>query len=138
VKAGPLRKSFAAVRAILDRVECNDREIRLLTKGDGYLLQVEYQEPDVEAPKGSPAVQQLGRKWYVSPYATESEIVETAFKACLTSYEHQLREHFLYRGRRVRSPHFDERALILLCDTGSFDKRLPVPVGRSSRDRGSA
>jgi len=114
------RKTFAEIQAIIGAVKFMDRELRLLEKGDGYLLQLSYQEPDVET--GELALQRT-RKWYISPWMTETEIVETAFKACRTSMDHVLKEHFLYKGRRVYSPHFTIEARIEACDEGHFDER---------------
>lgn len=47
---------------------------------------------------------------------TESELVLTAFKAALTAEEHECRERFQYRGRRVLNPHVSVRALMDVCD----------------------
>ncbi len=33
-----------------------------------------------------------GRKWFLSPHMTKSEVVATAFKAVLTALEHEARE----------------------------------------------
>jgi hypothetical protein len=115
-------KSRAEIRAIVDRVRFMDRTFRLMRKGDGFLLQLVYKEPDVDDPDGTPVVQQA-RKWYVSPFATESEIVETAYAACLRSMTHVVREHFTYEGRRIFSPHFDVRARLAMVDQGAFDRR---------------
>lgn len=115
-------KTRAEVQAIVNRVEFMDRRFRLLEKGDGFLLQLEYDERDVET--GELAVQRA-RKWYVSRYATETEIVETAYAACLRSMKHVVREHFLYRGRRVMGPHIDVNARIEVCDEGRLDRREP-------------
>lgn len=51
------------------------------------------------------------RKWRLSYFMTKSEVIQTAFKAVITSAEHQAREHFLYRGRAVFGPHFNVDAL---------------------------
>lgn len=56
------------------------------------------------------------RKWYLSYYMTESEIVLTAFKAALTAEEHEARESFYYEGRRILNPHVSVRALMEVCD----------------------
>lgn len=117
---------MAEVKAIIDSIEFMDRRFRLLEKGDGYLLQLEYMEADVDDPKGDPTPKlQRARKWYLSPYSTETEIVETAFKAVKTSMMHVVKEHFTYKGRRVYSPHFNVNARIRLCDEGAFDGRVP-------------
>lgn len=129
--SGQPRKSFEEVRAILNDVKFMDREIRLLRKKDGYLLQIQYWEQDVENPEG-PLVLQRARKWYLSPYSTETEIVETAFKACRVSMDHVLKEHFLYKGHRVYSPHFKIEARIQMCKDKAFDSRIPIQLNKCS------
>lgn len=120
-------KTFEEIKAILDDISFLDREIRLLQKGTEsglpvYLAQLVYDEPDVEDPSGLPK-KQASRKWYISPYSTKTEIVETAYAACLRSMKHIVREWFLYKGRRVMSPHFDVEARVELCDLNKYDVR---------------
>lgn len=50
---------------------------------------------------------QHGRKWILSQHMTKSEIVSTAFKAALTAEEHECREGFRYKGKKIFGPHFD-------------------------------
>lgn len=59
---------------------------------------------------------QSGRMWYLSQHMTESELVLTAFKAALTAEEHECRERFQYRGRRILNPHVSVRALWSVCE----------------------
>lgn len=59
---------------------------------------------------------QFSRKWYLSQWMTESEIVQTAFKAALTAEEHECREFFKYLGHRVFNPHIHVRALMDVCN----------------------
>jgi hypothetical protein len=125
------KKSLEDVRAIVAEVKFMDREFRIEPMGHGYFLQVQYMEADVET--GEMALQRA-RKWYVSPFSTETEIVETAFKACRVSMDHVLKEHFTYLGRRVYSPHFDIRARVELCDARRFDGRIP-PSTKDPRPR---
>lgn len=84
----------------------------------GVYLQGTYVEPCVIS--GEPAAQYT-RKWLVSPQMTDSEIVFTAFKLCLTSMEHRTREFFTYKGARIASPHFDVEDLVRLCAAGRSD-----------------
>ena len=116
------RKTREEIEAVLAQIKYEDRVFALMPKGDGYLLQLSYYEADVET--GTHALQK-SRKHYVSPYMTESEIVETAFLCAQRSSEHVLREHFLYKGNRVYSPHFDVAARLNLCVGEAFDKREP-------------
>jgi hypothetical protein len=51
-------------------------------------------------------------------------------KCLLTSAEHRIREHFLYRGERVFGPHYDVDALVELCRAKRFDYRRR-PTGAS-------
>lgn len=39
-----------------------------------------------------------GRKWRLSRYMTDGEIVQTALMACLAASEHEIREQFRYKG----------------------------------------
>lgn len=126
--SGQPKKSMDEVRAIVENVKFMDRTFRLGPMGHGYFLQVEYMEADIDT---GVVEKQRARKWYVSPFSTETEVVETAFKACRVSMEHVLKEHFTYRGRRVYSPHFEVGARIEMCDAKRFDGR--IPIGKETR-----
>lgn len=89
---------------ILYSVAFHAEKFAVMEKGDGWLIQLQYWEKDVDNPSGPPMLQKA-RKWYVSSHATESEVVRTCFLACMVSAEHRVREHFLYKGRRVFGPH---------------------------------
>lgn len=114
------RKTKTEIEEIVKRISFMDRTFRVLEKGDGFLLQLSYYEPDIETGK---LELQRARKWYVSPWMTETEIVETAFAACRRSMDHVLKEHFTYRGERVYSPHFDINARLKMCKDKRFDRR---------------
>lgn len=114
-------KSWDEVWEIIQQISFMDRVFVLLKKGDGFLFQISYMEQDVER-KGA-ATLQKARKWYISPYSTETEIVETVFKACRTSMDHVVKEHFLYAGHRIYSPHIDVLARVEICQLRKFDRR---------------
>lgn len=84
----------------------------------GLYMQGSYDEPC--AITGN-VERQHTRKWLLSPQMTDSEIVFTAFKLCLTSMEHRTREFFTYSGERIASPHFDVEDLVRLCRDGRAD-----------------
>lgn len=119
---GQPKLTLEEVQAVVRNVAFMDRTFRVGLKGNGYFLQVQYMEEDIITKK---LELQRARKWYVSSYSTTTEIVETAFKACRTSMEHVLKEHFTYKHRRVYSPHFSIEARIAMCDQGLFDSRIP-------------
>ncbi len=116
------KKTMAEVCAIVHSINFMDRRLVVAAMGDGYYVQVQYVEICIDSMK--PEVQKA-RKWYVSPFSTETEIVETCFKACRTSMEHVLKEHFLYKGHRIYSPHFNVNARIQMCTEKKFDGRIP-------------
>lgn len=104
------------VEAILSNVRFLDYTFVLHMHGaDTLQLFGEYVEPDTYS--GVPETQRT-RRWNITPQMTDSEIVQTAFKLCLTSMEHRAREGFSYRGARVYGPHFDVNDLVELCQRG--------------------
>lgn len=116
-------KTKEEIIEIIKKISFMDREFRLIEKGDGYLLQIRYYEEDIENPNG-PQVLQSARKWYISPWMTETEIVETAFTACVRSMLHITKEYFTYKGERVYSPHFDINARLKISKDKLFDRRV--------------
>lgn len=115
-------KTMDEIRRIVCDIDFLDREFVLLKKGDGYLLQIRYMEKCVDTGK---LMEQHGRKWYISPHMTTSEIVQTALKACLTSMEHVTRENFYYKGERIFGPHHDVDTMVMLAKENRLkqDKR---------------
>ena len=99
--------------AILADVTFGDYHFEVRAGHGGVFLRASYMEPDVYS---GVVERQETRKWLLSPHMTKSEIVQTAFKCCWTSFEHRCREGFLYKGRRVFGPHFDVDDLWNLCD----------------------
>ncbi len=94
------------IKEIIDRVSLPGFMRPLLgNDGDGILyLQIEAE--------GHGETIWRGRKWRLSPYMTEGEVVRTAFLAALAFVEHELREGFRYEGAAVFGPHIPIRALI--------------------------
>lgn len=60
--------------------------------------------------------EQACRKWWLSEFMTDGELVQTAFMAAIAAEEHECREFFLYRGRRIFGPHIRLDALMQVCD----------------------
>src|SRR6187551_2912274 len=52
-----------------------------------------------------------GGKAYLSPHATDSELVQTVFGLYRAYWEHEARETFVWRERRVFGPHIATEAL---------------------------
>lgn len=66
------------------------------------------------------------RKWGVSRWSTESEVVQTALMAALAAEEHEAREAFQYKGKRVFNPHIDVNVLLEVCNVEDVRDGLPV------------
>jgi hypothetical protein len=123
------------IRAIVDRIDFPAYTIQVNQDGQDdkgeprFIMQGFYVDADTLT--GLDAVQST-RKWIVSRFSTESEIVQTALSLLLMSREHYVREHFLYKGHRVMSPHFDINAALSKCEQAAFDERIR-PIGPPSR-----
>lgn len=78
------------------------------TRERGYYFQVEAPVKDVETGETVPM---LGPRGYLSESASDSELIQIAFGLYKGFWEHEARETFVYRGRRVFGPHIDTNAL---------------------------
>lgn len=107
---------------IIGNIRFMDRRFRILEKGDGFLLQVQYMEACTDT--GALEVQSA-RKWYISSHATETEVVDTAFAAVMRSMRHVVHEHFLYKGVRTMDPHLSIKARAYAVTHGARDARKP-------------
>lgn len=98
------------IRQIINRVKYLDWEFAVLYSGDSMFLQIQFYAPDMITKKPT---KQYCRKWILSPFMTESEIVSTCWKAVLAAVEHEARENFLYapsdelKPRPIFQPHVD-------------------------------
>jgi hypothetical protein len=111
-------QTLDTINALLLRVGFPGYEFAAFGESGRMYLQAEFMAPDCKT--GEPKIQYT-RKWYLSREATDSEIVQTAFKCVLTSLEHEAREAFRYRGQAIFGPHFDVEKLVALCAGGDFE-----------------
>ena len=56
------------------------------------------------------------RKAYINPAQTDSSIVRTVLARFMAYFEHEVREAFLYKGKRIYGPHIDVEALLEIAD----------------------
>lgn len=107
------------VVALLDLIEYKGGSgWRVGTMGHGTYIQHYQFLPDCTSEEyPDTAEKQHGRKWYISPHATRSEILQTALAAVLAFEEHEARECFRFRGNRLYGPHIAFEALERACDT---------------------
>lgn len=110
------------MRKIVDKVHYKDWGISIhSSNGKAQYLQVSFQALDVEEVKIKDVLTVYGRKWMLSDWMTESELVQTCLMAVLAAEEHEAREAFVYRGKRVFNPHISIRAMLGIC--GEQEKR---------------
>lgn len=108
-------------RDVLSRVHFNDWRFIVHSEDSSPYLQIEV---GGKCNVTSEPLQWKGRKWKLSVWMTDGEIVGTAFKAVMTALEHETREQFLYRGAAVYDSHYDiERLVALRNDPSSISER---------------
>lgn len=54
---------------------------------------------------------QMTRRWIIEENMTRSEVVQTCLAMVLLAEEHEAREKFRYKGKKIYGPHFDADAL---------------------------
>ena len=92
-----------SVRIGQDEIEFEGRTIP-----GRYFFQIAYWRKDI-------ITQEMGfgygGKAYLTPFASDSELVQVIFGLYKGFWEHEARETFLWRGRRVFGPHISTPAL---------------------------
>ena len=117
------RTRLQYIQQLLENVRYKDWRFQVLTRGDHLFLRVIFEAPDLVTK--NPEIQK-GRNWYLSPWMTGSEILNTAFLAVKTAEEHEMRESFRYKGKAIYGPHFDVEALVEIAQQKRFDVREHV------------
>lgn len=105
-------KELARICGIVSRVNFPQYNFDVEPIGDEYYIQVYYNEADILT---GVTEEQRGRKWVFPTRQTDGQIVQTCFKAVLTSLEHRCREHFTYDGKLVMQPHLPLEKLTKIC-----------------------
>lgn len=89
-------------------------------------VQVTYLEPDVMT---GVTETQRGRMWRLEKNSEPIQVVQTAFKALLTSLEHRARENFTVDDFAVLEPHHDLDVLLEIA-ARRFHAANPIPIVR--------
>mgnify|MGYP001596239790 CR=1 FL=1 len=72
-------------------------------------IQVQYSSPCV---KTGMLNNWAGRKWFLSKFMTDDEIVKTCYLACEIAARHEIMEGFNYNNQLVFNPHTPYQSLI--------------------------
>ncbi len=100
------------VLGIIGRTSYLDWEFHLGDMGNGFYVQVQFDAPDSETGK---VERQHCRKWYISKHMTETEVVDTLYKAVEAAVIHEMKESFTYNGRMIHNPHTSVAARYEAC-----------------------
>ncbi len=100
------------VLGIIGRTSYLDWEFHLGDMGDGFYVQVQFDAPDSETGK---VERQHCRKWYISKWMTETEVVDTLYKAVEAAVIHEMKENFQFKGRMIHNPHTSVAARYEAC-----------------------
>lgn len=90
-----------------------ERDVLDPEKGRPF-LQIFYTSPCTQTGQES---EWYGRKWYLSQYMTEDEIVKTCYAAFEAAVKHEVMEGFKFNGKTVFNPHANFRELLLVNET---------------------
>ncbi len=92
------------IRTIVGVIEYKDWWFRVSDDPQDLWLQVCFNAPDTIT--GEIALQTC-RKWRLSEWMTDTEIVDAAYLAIERAEIHEIKEHFKFDGVLVFNPHLD-------------------------------
>lgn len=104
-------QTFMKVCNLISDISYKDWTFKVGNMDKGWFVQCRFMAPDADT--GCDEVQ-AGRKWYISPHMTDSEIVQTVFSAVKMAETHELHENFRYKGVQPFNPHLDLNHLVSL------------------------
>lgn len=117
------KRTVEEISSVLNNVKYNENGwiVALKMDGDRPYLQVICEEGVCNV-TGEP-LSWSGRKWMLSYYMTDTEIVRTAHKAIEAAVLHEMNEKFTYKGVSVCDPHIPIDALVELVSNTKLDSR---------------
>lgn len=101
--------TFNEFASVMSEVSFKDWDFRIGILGEGYFLQATFKDIDHDTNELSLI---KGRKWYISSFAIEDEIVKTAWVAVKMAMEHEMMEQFQYKGKAPFHPHHEVNGLL--------------------------
>lgn len=110
------QKVYNLVKSIKCKVLGHELQVLVLADqiyGERQYIQIVYTD---RCHRTGQLKQWKGRKWYLSSYMTDDEIVKTAFAACKTVLEHEVMEGFTVNSKAPFNPHINFEALLRVSD----------------------
>ena len=98
---------------VLNDVKTGDWELwlRYDQKADRLFIQIQF---DCTNNYSGEPYRSYCRKWYLSPFMTNTEIVRTAYKAYEAAVIHEMQENFTYKDVAIFDPHRNVELLVSL------------------------
>ena len=112
-----------SLQKFVDEFEFNDWTFKLGFTNDVPYLQIKFWDRDNMNRNDKTLYEQSCRKWQLSYYMTNDEVVSTAWKAVEAAVIHEAREQFKWRGEPIYRPHVDPEALWELSRANRVQKR---------------
>jgi len=112
------------IALLLSRVTYKDWNFLMEVRGKpdhgDVIIQPVFYLPDSSDPDG-PAVLQKGRKWFLSRYSCDTEIVQTCWASVKRAELHEMQELFKFDGVDIFNNHISVHALAKA--RGEIDRR---------------
>jgi hypothetical protein len=113
-------KTYVDFCSIVKSIDYKDWIFKVIEKNNLYFLVISVTNLNTKTNK---SFTWNSRKWYLSPYMTDSEVVQTVFLAVKTAEEHELRENFKYKEELIFGPHINVNYLVTVSRFEPEDKR---------------
>lgn len=92
----------------IKEIKYKDWEYQILGAPDYEYLQIRFFADGED---------QYCRRWVLDNHMSVSDLIRTAWMATLAAEEHEARESFRYKGRKIFGPHFDVDRLVEIART---------------------
>lgn len=108
------------VESVVSRVSFRGWRFIVGELGDGFYVQAAFPAEDSDNP--GVTTEQKGRKWYISRFALQDEIIKTCWVAVELALRHEALESFHLDGVAIFHPHTVCDALLAM-QTGHINPR---------------
>ena len=115
-------QTLKSIEKLIGAVKFNDWDFIVDTNKGVPYVQIKFYAPGSFSDSDELELQSC-RKWMLSYYMCDEEIISTAFKAMLAAVEHEAREQFTWEGEAIYRPHLDIRTLHKISSENLVDKR---------------
>lgn len=105
------------INTVISNVKYKDLVFYLGNDNGRPYLQIHFYAKDRNT--GEIALQK-SRKWMLSSYMTETELVRTAHMAVEMAELHEVNERFKYKGQIIYNPHTSVQALLKACQEEEY------------------